>query len=355
MKEKIYIAALHKIWFTHKDLFKINEMHDSFSFFYESISTNELQKLKITNNRIQKLVNTYNDFDFIKFERYIDSLNIEIIIFNDNSYPEELKNIFNSPFIFYLKWSISLPWIAFIGSRDINNYSKKVIENFIPSIWKNFTIISWWAYGCDTFSHKTALNSWYQTMVVFWSGIDIYYPFENSKLYSEIINSWWWIISIFPIWEKPNPYNFPIRNEIVAWLSKWVFIAWSKIKSWTLITAKLSLDLWKDLFTIPGDIFSADFQWSNYLLSSGQAKLCTSPEHILEEYNLNYLSSNKKEIKFTDDLEQKIYDSLLIKSKNIDDLVNELELDYSSVILKLSIMELSWYIVKNSQWNYEAI
>lgn len=355
MKEKVYFAALHKIWFTHKQLFKLYENYKDLKSLYEKIDSTFLWNFWIKLKSIENIIKNKDNLDLSKLEDFIIKKDIRIINFFDEDYPENLKNIFNPPFILYVLWDISLPWIAFIWSRNITSYGKKIIENFVPEIWKYFTIISGWAYGCDTYSHKNALNNNIKTIAVLWNGIDIDYPSENKKLYKDIVSSSWAIISSFPIWEKPNPYNFPIRNEIVAWLSTWVFIAEAKEKSGTLITAKLALDLWKDVFCVPGDIFNSSSSWCNNLLLNWEAKIVTKPFDILSEYNFSEKIDHKKSLIFTDELEQKIYDTLKIEAFSLDDLSIKLWTPVSSLVLKISIFELSWYIRKNTFNKYELI
>lgn len=355
MKEKVYFAALHKIWFTHKQLFKLYENYKDLKSLYEKIDSTFLWNFWVKSKSIENIIKNKNNLDLSKLEDFIIKKDIRIIYFFDQDYPENLKNIFNPPFILYVLWDISLPWIAFIWSRNITSYGKKIIENFVPEIWKYFTIISGWAYGCDTYSHKNALNNNIKTIAVLWNGIDIDYPSENAKLYKNIVSSSWAIISNFPIWEKPNPYNFPIRNEIVAWLSTWIFIAEAKEKSGTLITAKLALDLWKDVFCVPWDIFNSSSSWCNNLLLNWEAKIVTKPFDILSEYNFSEKIDHKKSLIFTDELEQKIYDTLKIEAFSLDDLSIKLWIPVSSLVLKISIFELSWYIRKNTFNKYELI
>ena len=135
-----------------------------------------------------------------------------------------------------------------------------------------FTIVSWWAAGCDTYAHKYALESGWKTISIIWTWIDQDYPVWNKKLYTEIVEKWWAVISQFPVWEVWNPYNFPIRNELVAalWIGLFVVEAWEK--SGTIITANIALDMGKDIFALPWDIFGNNSAGCNKLIQSGAAK-----------------------------------------------------------------------------------
>lgn len=58
-------------------------------------------------------------------------------------------------------------------------------------------------------------------------------------------------MSAFPLGTGPEAFNFPIRNEIVAGMSRGVLVTEAGEKSGTLITAGLALDFGRDVFAIP--------------------------------------------------------------------------------------------------------
>lgn len=355
MNEKVYLVALHKIWIDHKKLFLIFENNRNYKEFYENINTSILKQFGFREQKIENIIKYKNDINLVDLEKNIISLDVKIITFFDDNFPENLKHIFNIPFLIYVRWSITLPWIAFIWSRNMTSYGESIINNFIPEVGKYFSIISWWAYWCDSFSHEVALNNNIKTISIIWTWIDINYPASNKKLYEEIIRKSWGIISIFPFWEPWNPYNFPIRNEIVAWLSQAIFVVEAREKSWSLITAKLWLDLWKDVFASPWEIYKQNSCWCNNLIYSSEAKMVLKPDDILIEYNIKNQKKSKNEIIFNDDIEKAIYNLLLINQLNIDEIVFKLNIQTSEVLLKISMMELWNLIKKNISWKYEII
>lgn len=376
MNNEIYLVALHSIWLTHKKLFAIFEsfsihnyqvdtsnsaLGSQFSVFhykevFENLSFSFLKKYSIEDDKIDSILEQKSKLELAKLNQKIEGLKIKIITYFDSSYPANLKNIFNPPFLLYVRWNISLPWIAFVGSRGITSYWKNVIEKFVPEVWKYFSIISWWAFGCDSYSHEIALKNGVKTISIIWTWIDIDYPTTNKKLYDSIVESGWWIVSIFPFGEPWNPYNFPIRNEIVAWLSVWSVIVEAKEKSGSLITAKLALDLWKEVFAVPWDIFKQNSVWCNNLILKWEAKIVLSSNDILSEFNISdNVKIKKTEVVFSDDIEKNIYDLLLLESLNTDEIANKLSLEINVALLKISILELSNLIKKGDSGKYEVV
>lgn len=356
--QKKYLALLHKIWFTQKNFHQIftDEKDCDFKNFYENISFENLKKYKIQEAKITQILEFKQKIDKEKIFEKIDKLQIKIITFFDEDYPKNLKNIFNPPFLIYVRWDISGKFLAFVWSRNISSYWKKIIEKFIPDIWKYFWIISGWAAWCDAYSHQISVENNIKTIAVFWTWIDIFYPSYNEKLFNEILEKSWALVSIFPIWEPGNPYNFPVRNEVVAGWSEWVVVVEAKKKSWSLITANLSLDLWKDLFTFPWEIFRITSEGCNELIAKSEAKMVLNPEDILWEFNIkNKSEKTVKQINFSDDLEKNIYNLLIWEALNIDEISEKLDLDVSTVSFKISFMELMWIIKKWDNWKFEII
>lgn len=357
MNKKVYLAALHKIWITHKKLFILFEKDNNYEEIYKDLDNKLLIKIWYTSKQSENIIIQKNKLNIEKFIKYILELNIKIIDFFDKNYIKNFHNIERKPFLYYLKWEITLPWISFIWSRIISSYWKNAIEKILPDVGKYFTIISGWAYGCDSYSHKIALSNNIKTISIIWTGIDINYPSVNEKMYEEIVKKWWWILSVFPIWEKPNPYNFPIRNEIVSCISEWIVIVEAKEKSWSLITANLWLEQWKDIFCVPNDIFKQNSSGCNNFISKWYAKLITNSNDILEEYNIwnTKNKKNNKEIIISDDIEREIYELLLLEWLSIDNILNKTNYQISIISFKLSMLEINNLIKKSDSWKYEII
>jgi len=357
MINKNYIALLHKIWLSHSKLHLIYIDYKDFKLFYNELSSALLFSYGFSPKQIEYILAEKKSVNIDTINTKIKELKIKIITFVDLEYPTLLKNINNPPFLFYLRWKIdNTPKISVVWTRKMSNYWKKAISTLIWDISKYFTIVSWWAIWCDTEAHQVTIKNGWKTISVIWTWIDIDYPSSNYKLYNDIVYSWWGVVSIFPFGELWKPHNFPVRNEIVAWLSNWVILVEAQIRSWTLITANLALDLWKDLFAVPGDIYSTNSNWCNLFISKWYAKLISKPDDLLIEYNISWDINNNtilNEIKFSDDIEKNIYDILLIEKFTINELKEKINIDISTLSFKLSMMEINKYIKKWLWWKYE--
>lgn len=344
-----FLVYLHSLWLTHKVLHKIFEKDFDYERFYTELSFEKLKKYIQKDEQIFKILDLKKNIDTEKLEKKILNLWVKIITIHDINYPKNLKQISHPPYLLYVKWQLNWndEFFSIVWSRKISHYAKKVGESIIPQLTKYFTIVSGGAWWCDTLAHKIVVDNNAKTVVVFWTWIDITYPSGNISLFEKIIETGWCLLSIFPIGTPWSIYTFPIRNEIVSGISSWVLVLEAWEKSWTLITANLALDQWKDLFAIPGDILNLSYIGTNNLIKTSSAKLVTSVDDILEEYNYKSIDI-KKEIILENEVQKNIYNILKYNlSLSIDDILEKTQYEYWVLSLNLALMELNWIIKKD--------
>ena len=130
------------------------------------------------------------------------------------------------------------------------------------------------------------------------------------------------LLSEFPLKTKPFAYNFPLRNRIIAGLSLGVLLIESRKKGGSLITAEIALEEGRDVFAVPGDIYSITSEGTNNLIKNSSAKLVTKASDILVEYGLKGVKKrDSKKLNLTDK-EYKIY-NVLEREKNLDEIIQK--------------------------------
>lgn len=347
-------AYLHYCGFSQSELMDISQREKNLEKFFSNFSSTDIARYVSRKERRFRILKKKSELKTGYIDSILQKLEVNLVFYHDENYPESLKHIPHSPFLLYVRGKIPA-WENFsvVGSRKISAYGEKSIRTLLPDISKVFNIVSGWATGCDTFAHKVCLESWGKTVVVVGTWINICYPAINKKLFEKIRESSGAIISIFPIDEPGNPYNFPIRNEIVVGLSAGVLVIEAKEKSGSLITARLALDLWKDLFALPGDISSDSSRGTNMLIKKGEAKCILESQCVLEEYDVYVKrSSSEKQIPLLQGLEQKLYECISSAESDIDSLVEKFEIPISKLAVTLSLLELKWLIKKWISWKY---
>lgn len=254
------------------------------------------------------------------------------------NYPILLKEIYRPPTPLYVQGEISEgPAIAVVGTRNPTNYGKQITPLITEQLVSaGLTIISGLAIGIDTLAHKTALGLGGKTIAVLAGGFNHIYPSQNKELSGKIT-----LISEHEPKIKPLRQYFPARNRIISGLSLGVVVIEAGEKSGTLITSRFALEQNRDVFAIPGSIFSEKSITCNQLIQQG-AKLVTCAQDILDELNLKQTAQLFQEpIKPDNPEEEKILKILSHEPTHIDDITRRTKLSVIIINSTLSMMELS--------------
>ena len=202
-------------------------------------------------------------------------------------YPTYLKQIYRPPLVLYVRGELRANdfCIGIVGTRQATPYGKNVAETLGKELAAaGVVVVSGAAYGIDTAAHTGALATG-RTIAVLGCGVDISYPASNKKLLNEIAENGA-VVSEYPVGTRPLSQNFPPRNRIISGLSRGVVVIEAGEKSGALITSDYANDENRDVFAVPGNIFSPVSRGCHKLINSG-AKLVTCAEDILGEYEYN--------------------------------------------------------------------
>ena len=262
--------------------------------------------------------------------RNYDKLGIEVVTIRSDSYPELLKEIDSSPIMLYCKGNISLlktECLGVVGTRRATKYGKDACNKFVKDIAsENITIVSGLAEGIDTVAHKSTLEVNGKTIAVLGGGLLNIYPSSNIKLAEDILNNDGLLVSEYKPNEPALTYHFPIRNRIIAGLSRAVFIVEATEKSGSMHTKNYAIEYNRNVFALPARITDIYSVGCNKCIANGQAQMVLDPKEIVEYYGKN--AKEKKEVAIQLSYEeQMIYDLLLGQERHFDE------------ILKLSNME----------------
>ena len=203
----------------------------------------------------------------------LDINKIKEIRRGDKNYPEKLMHIYNEPQTLYVIGNENIlneKSIAIIGCRKASDYGLNNAYKFGYGLAKKgICIISGFARGVDTYSHKGAIAAKGRTIAVLGCGLDIVYPPENVELYKQILMNGGAIVTEYPLGSKPEKYHFPARNRIISGLSDGILVVEAKERSGTLITVEHALEQGKDVYSIPGNITSQNSCGTNELIKEG--------------------------------------------------------------------------------------
>lgn len=351
--EKYYTAALQSVKGIGSSRIKL--LLDYFGSAQQvwQASRRDLFLSKIIHNTIIDALDAKKKtFDVEKFAEQIHKLDIEIITFNDENYPELLREIYDPPFVLYCKGLLDPKafYFAIVGARRHSAYGRNAAAMFASQLSRyNFTIVSGGARGIDSCAHQAALENG-RTVAVLGCGVDVVYPPENRRLFSCIAEQGALISEYLP-GTKPCPGNFPARNRIISGMSRGVLIVEAKEQSGALITAAYALEENRDVFSVPGSIFSATSVGTNHLIRQG-AKLASNINDILEEYHLGMVNTEQG-MDIISNEEQIVLDLLDYEHpKYIDEIINNTDFPIDKLTYILMILQLRGYVYEHSGQRY---
>ncbi len=326
----------------------------------------------------EKDINKLLEFDKNKIHKIIDDClenDISVVTICDNTYPERLRNISDSPLVLYIKGELcdidNLPLISVVGPRKISEFGKKASFSLAKRLARaGFTIVSGAALGADTFAHRGALSAQGKTIAVLGCGICYDYLPENRAMREQISKNGC-LISEYPPFAPATKYSFPIRNRIISALSLGTVVIEASLKSGSLITARLANEQGRDVFVIPGNPTLDNYKGSNALLRDGAIPLLNAadvfnqyitkfPEQIdIERAFAEETTENSKKIQKNLQLglsnEAKIvYNSLNSEKFTVDDLL-KLDLSYDEMLSALTELEIEGIIRALPGGMYELI
>lgn len=212
---------------------------------------------------------------------------IRAIGYNSDEYPDHLRSLLaDPPVVLYCRGDASLLAdesrnMAVVGTRTITRYGKDVTTQFVRAFaYEGLCVVSGGARGVDSLAHRTALECGGKTIAVLGCGVDIAYPPENKELLNEIAQNGL-VVSEYPPGTPPNQFRFPERNRLIAAFSSGVLVTEAGLKSGSLITADLAIEQGKELYVVPGSVFSKQSEGCNSKIKECQAAAVTVPEDIL--------------------------------------------------------------------------
>ncbi|MBU1179296.1 DNA-processing protein DprA [Patescibacteria group bacterium] len=303
----------------------------------------------------KKIVEFRADVDPEKEFKILEKENIKILL--EEEFPALLKEIFTPPQILYIKGTLpgeqgdeteEKIYLTVVGPRRFSAYGKGVCEKIITDLAtlagpEKIIIVSGMALGIDTIAHKTALKNNVKTIAVLGNGLsdEAIFPPQNLPLAREITQKGC-LVSEYPLNMKATYFTFPQRNRIAAGLSHGTLVVEAPQRSGSLITAFLALENNREVFAVPGGIFSANSEGTNNLLKLGASPVTTA-EDILRALGIE--TENRQTIAEANlsPEEQKII-SLLFEPLERDELIRKSGLSPREINPALTQMEIKGII-----------
>jgi DNA processing protein len=221
--------------------------------------------------------------------RTLERLDARAYTWLDADFPANLRDIPQSPPVIFVRGSLGPQFdqaVAVVGTRHVTPYGRQACEHFCSALAAaGVAIISGLARGVDGIAHRVALENGAPTVAVLAGGIDQVYPRENAGLADRILEHGC-LVSEYPVGIPARRDYFPRRNRILSGLARATLLVEAGEGSGALHTANWAFEQGRDVFAIPGSIFSRQSQGTNQLIRENTAKLVATPGQLCEELNL---------------------------------------------------------------------
>ncbi len=246
---------------------------------------------------------------------------------------------------------------AIVGTRRPTYDGKKAAGEFSAAFAKNgICVVSGLARGIDTCAHKGCLEAGGRTIAVLGSGLNVIYPAENADLAKRIIDSGGAVISEMQLNDEPQKWSFPARNRIISGLSKGVLVIEGRKNSGGLITAERADEQSRDVFTLPGSIYSPMSEGTNILMQFG-ANIALSPWDIIEHSGWGerpQTASAKKAAYSLSAEQQKIADCIANEPLSFDEIAQKTGFSAAALNSHLTMLILRGIILKTPGNHYRT-
>jgi len=317
----------------------------------------------------ETVVNWKNHFDLEKEEASLAKIGGKFLIAEDPNYPPLLRDIHDPPVGLYClgEYMGEDRAVSLVGSRRATLYGIAVAKRLAGDLARlGFWVVSGGARGIDLAAHEGALEVGGKTAVVLGCGIDIIYPPEHLDLFRRIAGQGA-VLSEFPLGRGADRQTFPMRNRLIAGLSRATVVIESDVNGGSMITARQAIDHGREVFAVPGRIDQVSSRGCHKLIREGEAKLLTGIEDILEEWKF----TGQLEIKMDQpplavpdattalaglgEDAQKVF-ALLTGGKPAfpDELATQTELPSARISATLLLLELKRLVVKRADGRFEA-
>lgn len=306
------------------------------------------------------LVSARSELAFYKIFSSLEKSNAVAVTRISDLYPTLLNTIFDPPPTLYVRGNANLNAdkpLAVVGTRSPSFDGKKTAEEFTQLLAENgVTIVSGLARGIDTCAHTACLNAGGRTIAVLGSGLNSIYPSENTKLAERIIDQGGSLVSEMQLDDLPQKWSFPARNRIISGISEAVLVIEGRENSGAMITASCAAEQSRDVYAVPGSIYSPLSACPNHLIQNG-AFPTVSAWDILESQRWGVrpiTPSKKKPPENLSEDEAKIINLLRVQALSFGEIANQTGISSANLNSHLTMLILRGIIIRSPGNIYRA-
>ena len=292
----------------------------------------------------------------------LEKKGIRTLLSTDKDYPRRLLQFPDAPPLLFYKGKADLNTkkvISVIGTRGPSEYGRQITEQLIRQLTQpDLLIVSGLAYGIDACAHTAALKNNIPTVGILGHGLAHIYPHEHTRLAKDMMTDGG-LLTPFSLNASPEPFRFPIRNNLIAGLCDALIVIETGKKGGSLLTVEKAQEYQKKIFAVPGKLTDPRSTGCNSLIQQGRTEILLSGQQLQASMGWEW-PANKSGVQarlpFLDSThghttsEQKPQEKTLLKlltetkSLSLDELSTKSQLEISAVAIHLLNLELQGLI-----------
>ncbi len=345
--ESVYLAALHL--FPHMTHGRLRYLlgYGQPRSLWEDFDLYMFLSSGFTKSQFHEMEEARRLLDLRGIERELKDGGIRVLSCMDEEFPPLLHHVVPAPAILYVKGSfdvLSEDLVSVVGSRSMTSYGRRMVGKFVGAmLTRSVRPVSGLALGVDGEVARVCVERGKAHVAVLGTGVDVVYPASHADLFQKVVDTGGALVSDFPLGTLAKPYHFPLRNRLIAMLSRATVVIEAKRKAGSLVTARLALEYGKDVYVVPGPVGAVCSEGCNQLLLDGGAEVLIDAEQLIGAE-----ASDKKEMRNICEIEknhgfpqgEKGILQLLEQPMRVEELSERLAKPVSGLLVELSEREL---------------
>lgn len=315
----------------------------------------------ITDNQFVKISDRLNSNWVDNEIKRAEALGFDVITCENKIYPEALFDLKDYPLVLYARGNIKCfekNSVSVVGTRRASSYAKRVAADIgKAAAFNNALLVSGGALGIDSCAHLGACDEGGSTCVVMGTSPAKIFPASNANLFDRITEKGV-LISEFPVDSDTKPWNFPRRNRIIAALSRKLIVVEAPEKSGALITARISMELGREVWAVPGRITDDSASGTNRLIYDGAYPYISETyfwENTGDKTDASSAIKNDSELLNLSAVDKAVLDYIKQnEEQTADTIARGISASPSDVLISLSILTVKGLIYKSGTGRYSA-
>ncbi|MFI5149318.1 MAG: DNA-processing protein DprA [Bacteroidia bacterium] len=301
----------------------------------------ELRKVHGIGARHAKAIINHTVFQRAEMElRFVEAEGIQTFFYQDENYPERLKQCADGPLLIYYKGTANPDQqkvLSIVGTRKATSYGVDRCNELIRDLaeW-NPLIVSGLAYGIDICAHRACMAYKMETIAVLAHGLDSVYPVLHRSA-AERIKELGGLLCDYPSGTKAEMENFPRRNRIVAGLCDALIVIESAPDGGSMITADIANSYDREVFAFPGRTTDTLSLGCHKLIKQNKAALIENAADLVRMLSWDVVRKARP-------VQQELFTALGPEEKQIAEVMRmkgELHIDTLSVLTSIPMSRIS--------------